>query len=126
MPPVPLPLPLPAPGPCPSRSSGRFQWTRPARAHLLPWLDTSKVRSARYRPLFRQFFVLFILDCLLLGYLGAKPAEGIYIILARIGTVYYFAHFLVILPILGLVEKPKEVPESISASVLPASPQAAE
>ncbi|MDB2668453.1 cytochrome b N-terminal domain-containing protein [Alphaproteobacteria bacterium] len=93
---------------------------------LLPWLDTSKVRSARYRPLFRQFFVLFILDCLLLGYLGAKPAEGIYIILARIGTVYYFAHFLVILPILGLVEKPKEVPESISASVLPASPQAAE
>jgi ubiquinol-cytochrome c reductase cytochrome b/c1 subunit len=93
---------------------------------LLPWLDTSKVRSARYRPLFRQFFVLFILDCILLGYLGAKPAEGIYIILARIGTVYYFAHFLVILPILGLVEKPKEVPESISASVLPASPQAAE
>ncbi len=93
---------------------------------LLPWLDTSKVRSARYRPLFRQFFVLFILDCLLLGYLGAQPAEGVYIVLARIGTVYYFAHFLLILPILGLVEKPKEVPESISAAVLPATPQAAE
>ncbi len=93
---------------------------------LLPWLDTSKVRSARYRPLFRQFYVLFILDCLLLGYLGAQPAEGVYIVLARVGTVYYFAHFLLILPILGLVEKPKEVPESISESVLPAAPQAAE
>ena len=49
---------------------------------LLPWLDTSKVRSARYRPLFRQFFALFIIDCLLLGYLGAMPAEGIYVVLA--------------------------------------------
>ena len=93
---------------------------------LLPWLDTSNVRSARYRPLFRQFYVLFILDCLLLGYLGAQPAEGVYIVLARVGTVYYFAHFLLILPILGLVEKPKEVPESISEAVLPAAPQAAE
>ena len=93
---------------------------------LLPWLDTSKVRSARYRPLFRQFYVLFILVCLLLGYLGAQPAEGVYIVLARVGTVYYFAHFLLILPILGLVEKPKEVPESISEAVLPAAPQAAE
>jgi len=93
---------------------------------LLPWLDTSKVRSARYRPLFRQFFVLFIIDCLILGYLGAKPAEGIYIVLARVATVYYFAHFLVILPILGLVEKTKEVPESISAPIRPTAPQAAE
>ena len=93
---------------------------------LLPWLDTSKVRSARYRPLFRQFFVLFIIDCLILGYLGAKPAEGIYIVLARVATVYYFAHFLVILPILGLVEKTKEVPESISAPIRPTAHQAAE
>ena len=89
---------------------------------LLPWLDTSKVRSARYRPLFRQFYALLVLDCLLLGYLGAQPAEGIYIVLARIGTVYYFAHFLVVLPVLGIVEKPKAVPESISESVLGAQP----
>ena len=93
---------------------------------LLPWLDTSKVRSARYRPMFRQFFALFIIDCLLLGYLGAMPAEGIYVVLARVGTVYYFAHFLIILPVLGIVEKPKEVPESISTSVLGGSAQAAE
>ena len=89
---------------------------------LLPWLDTSKVRSARYRPLFRQFYALLVLDCLLLGYLGAQPAEGIYIVLARIGTIYYFAHFLVVLPVLGIVEKPKEVPESISEPVLGAQP----
>ena len=89
---------------------------------LLPWLDTSKVRSARYRPLFRQFYALLVLDCLLLGYLGAQPAEGIYIVLARIGTIYYFAHFLVVLPVLGIVEKPKAVPESISEPVLGAQP----
>ena len=89
---------------------------------LLPWLDTSKVRSARYRPLFKQFYLLFVVDCLLLGYLGAMPAEGIYIVLARIGTVYYFAHFLVVLPVLGIIEKPKDVPESISEPVLAAQP----
>ena len=89
---------------------------------LLPWLYTSKVRSARYRPLFKQFYVLFIIDCLMLGYLGAMPAEGIYIVLARIGTVYYFAHFLVVLPVLGIIEKPKDVPESISEPVLAAQP----
>lgn len=93
---------------------------------VLPWLDTSKVRSARYRPLFRQFFIIFVANCLLLGYLGAMPAEGIYIVLARIGTVYYFAHFLIILPVLGLVEKPKDIPESISASVLSSAASPAE
>ena len=86
---------------------------------VLPWLDTSKIRSARYRPLFKQFFLIFVLNCLVLGYLGAMPAEGVYITLARICTIYYFAHFLIILPLLGLVEKPREIPESISASILP-------
>ncbi|MGC6511207.1 MAG: cytochrome b [Parvibaculales bacterium] len=93
---------------------------------VLPWLDTSKVRSARYRPLFRQFFIIFVANCLLLGYLGAMPAEGIYIVLARIGTIYYFAHFLIILPLLGFVEKPKDIPESISASVLSSAASPAE
>ena len=86
---------------------------------VLPWLDTSKIRSARYRPLFKQFFLIFVLNCLVLGYLGAMPAEGVYITLARMCTIYYFAHFLIILPLLGLVEKPREIPESISASILP-------
>lgn len=85
---------------------------------FLPWLDTSKVRSARYRPLYKQFFWFFVFTCLMLGWLGAKPPEGIYVILSRLFTAWYFIHFLVVLPVLGLIEKPKEVPVSIEADVL--------
>ena len=85
---------------------------------FVPWLDTSKVRSARYRPLYKQFFWILLLVCIGLGYLGAKPAEGGYVIAARILTFYYFLHFLVILPLLGFIEKPKPLPASISESVL--------
>ncbi len=85
---------------------------------FLPWLDTSKVRSAAYRPAFKVFFWVFAATCLGLGYLGAMPAEGGYVIAARILTIYYFAHFLVILPLLGLFETPRPLPNSISESVL--------
>ena len=85
---------------------------------FLPWLDTSRVRSAAYRPIYRVLFWVFAFDCVFLGWLGAKPAEGIYPTLALIGTIYYFAHFLIILPILGLVEKPKKLPNSITEAVL--------
>jgi quinol-cytochrome oxidoreductase complex cytochrome b subunit len=85
---------------------------------FLPWLDTSRVRSGRYRPLFRQFFWIFIATVVGLGWLGSKPAEGGYVIAARILTTYYFAHFLIILPLLGFFEKTKPVPNSISESVL--------
>ena len=61
---------------------------------FLPWLDTMKVKSARYRPLYKIFFILFVIFCLLLGYLGAKPPEGIYLFLSRVSTIYYFAFFL--------------------------------
>jgi len=82
----------------------------------LPWLDTSKVRSAVYRPVFKIFFLLFTLNFIVLGYLGGKPPEGIYVILSRVATFYYFAYFLLVLPILGKVEKTKPLPESISAA----------
>jgi ubiquinol-cytochrome c reductase cytochrome b/c1 subunit len=85
---------------------------------FVPWLDTSKVRSARYRPLYKQFFWILLIVCIGLGYLGAKPPEGVYVIAARILTAYYFLHFLVILPLLGFIEKPKPLPASISESVL--------
>ncbi len=85
---------------------------------FLPWLDTSKVRSARYRPLYRQFFWSSSIVCVGLGWLGSKPPEGGYVIAARILTVYYFAHFLIILPLLGLIETPKPLPNSISEAVL--------
>ena len=87
---------------------------------FLPWLDSSKVRSARYRPLFRQFFWIFVAVCLGLGYLGAKPAEGGYVIASQILTFYYFAHFLIILPLLSRFEKTRPLPNSISESVLKA------
>jgi ubiquinol-cytochrome c reductase cytochrome b subunit len=85
---------------------------------VLPWLDTSRVRSGTYRPLFRQFFWVFVAVCIGLGYLGSKPPEGAYVIWARILTAYYFIHFLVILPLLGLLESPKPLPTSISDAVL--------
>src|SRR5437868_6969871 len=85
---------------------------------FLPWLDTSRVRSANYRPLLRQFFWIFIAVTVGLGWLGSKPAEGGYVIAARILTFYYFAHFFIILPVLGWVEKTKPLPNSISESIL--------
>ncbi|MGZ8325195.1 MAG: cytochrome c1 [Rhodoplanes sp.] len=85
---------------------------------FLPWLDTSKVKSATYRPIFRQFFWIFLAVCIGLGWLGAKPAEGGYVIAARILTAWYFLHFLIILPVVGLIEKPRPVPASITDAVL--------
>jgi ubiquinol-cytochrome c reductase cytochrome b/c1 subunit len=85
---------------------------------FLPWLDTSRVRSTKYRPVYRWFFWLFVITCLALGYLGAKPAEGVYVIWARVFTFYYFAHFLLVMPIVGLVETPKPLPRSITEAVL--------
>jgi len=85
---------------------------------LLPWLDTSKVRSATFRPLYKKFFWILVVTVILLGYLGAKPPEGIYLILARIATIYYFVHFLIILPLLGRYEKTSPLPLSISDPVL--------
>ena len=85
---------------------------------VLPWLDTSKIRSAVFRPIYRQFYWIFVVDVLMLGYMGAMPAEGIYLLLARVGTVYYFLHFIVILPVVGLLEKTDPVPMSITEPVL--------
>ncbi|MEZ5790773.1 MAG: cytochrome b N-terminal domain-containing protein [Nitratireductor sp.] len=92
---------------------------------VLPWLDTSKVRSANYRPLYRQFFWIFAIVCVGLGYLGSRPAEGIYPFLSLVLTIYYFAHFLIILPVLGWVEKTKPLPASIADAILPKKAAAA-
>jgi ubiquinol-cytochrome c reductase cytochrome b subunit len=85
---------------------------------VVPWLDTSKIRSAAYRPLFKQFFWIFVIVCLALGYLGSRPAEGLYTTFSQIFTFWYFFHFIVILPVLGLIEKPKPIPASITEAVL--------
>jgi len=85
---------------------------------FLPWLDTSKVKSARYRPVYKWFFALFVIDTIILGYLGAKTPEGWYLLLGRICTAYYFLHLLVVLPLVGLLEKPTAMPGSITDDVL--------
>ncbi|WP_448204318.1 cytochrome b [Azospirillum sp. sgz302134] len=85
---------------------------------VLPWLDTSKVRSCKFRPIYRQFFWILAVDALVLGYAGAMPAEGSWLLIARIGTAYYFFHFLVLLPLLGKLERPLPLPASICEPVL--------
>ena len=85
---------------------------------LLPWLDTSKVRSASFRPIYKILFWVFLVDTAILGWIGSKPAEGTYILIGRIATAYYFFHFLILMPLLGYFEKTKPLPSSISKPVL--------
>lgn len=93
---------------------------------FMPWLDTSKVRSARFRPLYRIVFWVLVVDCLVLGWCGAHPPAGLYLLIARIATTYYFAHFLIIVPVVGLIEKPRALPKSIGAKVVKGGGAAAE
>ncbi len=85
---------------------------------FLPFLDRSKVRSCRYRPLYRWFLWLFVVDALFLGWLGSKPAEAPYVLWAQLATIYYFGFFLVITPFVSIVERPRPLPASISEPVL--------
>ena len=85
---------------------------------LLPWLDRSKVRSAKFRPIYRQLFWIFLADCLVLGWVGAKPAEGTMLIIGRVATFWYFFHLLILVPLVSKFEKTRDLPESINAAVL--------
>jgi ubiquinol-cytochrome c reductase cytochrome b subunit len=102
---------------------------------VLPWLDTSKVRSMRYRPTARFYFFIFIFACLVLGFCGAHAPDDLvipgvsglqfldanlnsFVWLSRIGALYYFAYFWLITPVLGLTETPLPAPDSISVPVL--------
>jgi quinol-cytochrome oxidoreductase complex cytochrome b subunit len=89
---------------------------------LLPWLDTSRVRSATFRPVFKWFYLLMIVDVAVLGYVGSQPAEGDWIIIGQIATAYYFIHFLVLLPLIGWFERPRPLPDSIAKPVLSGGP----
>ena len=100
---------------------------------FLPWLDSSRVRSARFRPIYKWFFWILLIDLALLGQVGALGADDQFEIfglvfgflsakaVGQICTFYYFFHFLVLLPLLGKFETPLPLPSSIHESVLPKS-----
>ena len=85
---------------------------------FLPWLDNSPVRSGNYRPRFKQFFWILVIDVLILGYCGGAPAAEPYVMISQIAAAYYFAHFLIILPLLAKLERTLPLPNSITDSVL--------
>lgn len=89
-----------------------------AMIFLMPWLDRSPVRSALFRPMYRVAFWLFMLDCIVLGFIGSKPPEGIYVLIGQVATALYFVFFLIALPLLPRFEKTLPLPNSISEAVL--------
>jgi ubiquinol-cytochrome c reductase cytochrome b subunit len=122
-------------GPIPSKLIGVvLMFAAIAVIFLLPWLDTSKVRSMRYRPVMRWFFILFVIACVGLGWCGGqKPTDMVFsmgddahgnpiglsvVLLSQILTLYYFSFFLIIMPWIGLKEDPLPLPASISEAVL--------
>jgi quinol-cytochrome oxidoreductase complex cytochrome b subunit len=88
---------------------------------VLPWLDRSPVKSGKFRPVFKQMFWLFVVDCIVLGWVGKNSPDAMFynvpfLMIGRVATAYYFGHFLVLLPLIAAIEKPGPLPESISAA----------
>jgi ubiquinol-cytochrome c reductase cytochrome b/c1 subunit len=84
---------------------------------IVPWLDTSPVRSARFRPIYKWVFWLLVIDVVALGWVGANPPEGLVVTVGQIATLYYFVHFLILFPVIGKVERPRPLPLSIGTAV---------
>ena len=85
---------------------------------FLPWLDRSPVRSGVYRPVFKRFFWLLVVDVIALGWVGGSPVKPLTVAVGQVAAAYYFLHFLVILPLVSAFETPLPLPRSISESVL--------
>ena len=84
---------------------------------LMPWLDWHPVRSAKFRPLYGIALIAFLVNFVILGIMGAKVAEQPWVIISQLTTLYYFAFFFVVVPLLSRVEKAKPLPTSIYAAV---------
>jgi quinol-cytochrome oxidoreductase complex cytochrome b subunit len=85
---------------------------------FVPWLDRSPVRSARFRPVYKWVFWLLVIDVVALGWVGANPPEGIVVTVGQIATFYYFLHMLILLPLVGKLERPRPLPSGIGTAVL--------
>jgi len=71
---------------------------------VLPFTDTSNIKGSSYKPLFTIAFWLFALNFLVLMWLGSCHVEAPFIVAGQVATAYYFSHFLIILPILGIID----------------------
>ncbi|OIQ68302.1 cytochrome b [mine drainage metagenome] len=80
---------------------------------LAPWLDTSSVRSGKYRPMFKWWFALLVIDFVVLMWCGSQFPTAIIGWVSLIAATYWFAYFLIILPLLGVIEKPTKIPATI-------------
>jgi ubiquinol-cytochrome c reductase cytochrome b subunit len=90
---------------------------------FLPWLDRSPVKSCRFRPVYKWFFWIFLIDCLILGWVGANPPDGNwhgieFVTIGRVATIWYFLHILILTPVIGIFEKPLPLPRSIGEAVI--------
>jgi ubiquinol-cytochrome c reductase cytochrome b subunit len=80
---------------------------------LAPWLDTSGVRSGRYRPQFKFWFALLVIDFVVLMWVGGQTPTDVTSWISLIASAYWFGYFLILLPLLGVIEKPQPQPDTI-------------
>jgi ubiquinol-cytochrome c reductase cytochrome b subunit len=92
---------------------------------FIPWLDRSHVRSATFRPIFKWLFWILVIDGIMLGYCGSQAVDANFpgtafplVWVARFGTIYYYVFFWLLMPLVGLLETPKPLPDSIAKPVL--------
>ena len=85
---------------------------------FLPWLDTSRVRSARFRPIYKWVYWLLFVDVVVLTWVGGQVPDTTIVYIGQVATAYYFFHFLILMPLLGKMERPLALPDSINKPVL--------
>jgi len=72
---------------------------------LLPIINTSEIRSSKFRPIFSKAYWFLVADFLILGWIGQKPVETPYIEVGQVATLFYFLFLLVLIPAIGIIEK---------------------
>ncbi len=81
---------------------------------FLPWLDQSKVKSIRYRPTWHKLlYVIFMIDFVVLGYIGTQPPTPVLNIISQVGTLIYLAFFF-FMPIWSRLGTFKQVPDRVT------------
>jgi len=71
---------------------------------LIPFINTSEIRSTTFRPIFKVFYWLLVADFLLLGWIGQKPVKDVYVLVGQVATVFYFLFFVALIPAIGTLE----------------------